>query len=238
MRSSRSAVSPASGSAAAVTAGDRVRQLGQRSRSGPPRTRPSRPAAGCPTTRVPAAGPEPSAAAWTTRPATSLPGRQSGRGASSWKVSPRLTEYASTFTSASSGRGCGWSTSASSTDGPGRPVAVMAFMAFSPCCLLLLVACLFPLVTAPCEIKKTTGREGRSNNRPAVSTTIGGRPRWRAWILIWRRCGRSSRPRSGCTSGRPPSSSRSASRRCPSASRAWRPNSACSCSCAAGTPSS
>jgi hypothetical protein len=37
----------------------------------------------------------------------SLPGREPGRGCSSWKISPRLTENASTFTSASPGRGSG-----------------------------------------------------------------------------------------------------------------------------------
>jgi hypothetical protein len=50
------------------------------------------------------------AAAWTTRPATSLPGRHQAGGRSSRNVSPRLTENASTRTSASPGSGTGWLT--------------------------------------------------------------------------------------------------------------------------------
>ena len=50
------------------------------------------PAGTCATTRVPWAGPLPSAAVRSTCPATSWPGRQPSRGASSRKSSPRLTE--------------------------------------------------------------------------------------------------------------------------------------------------
>ncbi|MGH3804283.1 MAG: hypothetical protein ACRDTD_29935 [Pseudonocardiaceae bacterium] len=62
------------------------------------------------------AWPEPSAAATTTRPAMSLPGRQPGRGDWSNNVSPRLIEKASTATTASSFPGEGSSTSAKSTN--------------------------------------------------------------------------------------------------------------------------
>src|SRR5215469_12368413 len=67
------------------------------------------------TTRVPAAGPLPSAACLSTTPAMSWPGRQpSGRIWNS-RNSPRLSEKARISTSASLGAGCGSITSRNST---------------------------------------------------------------------------------------------------------------------------
>ena len=58
-----------------------------------------------PTTPVPTGGPEPSAAAATTSPARSQPGRQPSSAPWARWVSPRFSEIARTATTASSGRG-------------------------------------------------------------------------------------------------------------------------------------
>ena len=100
----RSAVSPATGSAAAwvneVPAGSSASQApGTATRSAqlpPPRT---------PTTRLPAGGPD--GAATLTVPARSHPGRQPSAAARSRHTSPRLIEIAWTSTSAWSGPGSG-----------------------------------------------------------------------------------------------------------------------------------
>ena len=80
-------MSPASGSAAAVTAEmsagiAATDAVDTTARSAQPDS------GGCPTTRVPTDGPLPSRAAARTVPAMSLPGRQPARGWSSRNVSP------------------------------------------------------------------------------------------------------------------------------------------------------
>ncbi len=132
VRSSRRAVSPASGSAAACTA---VTEPGRTARApAGTATNSAQPADdGWPTTRCPTWGPEPSGAAWTTSPAMSLPGRAPSADSSSRKISPRFTEYASTFTSASSGRCTGSPTSARRTVPAPSPVATNAFITPTSC---------------------------------------------------------------------------------------------------------
>src|SRR5579859_3258914 len=78
-----------------------------------------------PKTELPAAGPEPSAAAWTTTPATSQPtvvpaGTVRAR---TWPTSPRFREKAPTATTASDGRGSGRGTSRSSMSSGASGVA-------------------------------------------------------------------------------------------------------------------
>jgi hypothetical protein len=131
VRSRRSAVSPASGSAAAVVAGTASgstasEEVGTAASCAHPAC------GGWPTTVRPSAGPDPSAAARTTTPATSFPGRHPVRGRSSWNVSPRLTENAETRTSASSAAGRGSGTSSTTTDCCAFPVATSAFMTLPP----------------------------------------------------------------------------------------------------------
>ena len=75
------------------------------------------PARVIPTTRVPAGGPEPSAAGCSTTPATSQPVTVPGGSSGSRRTSPRLRENAVTRTSAWEGSGCGSGTSLSSTCG-------------------------------------------------------------------------------------------------------------------------
>lgn len=80
-----------------------------------------------PTTRVPAGGPEPSAAGCSTTPATSQPVTAPGSIVASRLDSPRLSEKALTVTSASGGSGAGSGTSVSATCG-GSAAAVSASM--------------------------------------------------------------------------------------------------------------
>ena len=106
MRSARSAVSAERGSAAPVandTPSGRTasRRVGAATRSDHP------PPSAAPKTRVPTGGPEPSAAAATTIPATSWPGAHPSVRISRSASSPRWIENACTSTTASSGAGAG-----------------------------------------------------------------------------------------------------------------------------------
>src|SRR5829696_6427575 len=108
----RSAVSPATGNVAATAALTLAGRWARRlvatatcSAHAPCRVRP--------TTGAPVRGPEPSAAASATTPARSQPGRHPSSAVCSARTSPRLSDTASTVTTASDGAGLGAATSRS-----------------------------------------------------------------------------------------------------------------------------